>query len=82
MYTRMEQQGHKSNRMLGTTTVEQVADAVSRAVTDDVAEIICNSRPIRPLAAISAIAPGLGARLIESSGTNEIFRGLASDRES
>jgi short-subunit dehydrogenase len=81
MYTRMEDQGHRSNAMLGTTTVESVADAVVRAVRDDRPLQIVNGRPLRPVAALSALAPRLGARLLERTGANAVFRRLAAERE-
>ncbi|MCB0829046.1 MAG: SDR family oxidoreductase [Solirubrobacterales bacterium] len=82
MYGRMEEEGHHSNVILGTTTVQEVADAVSRSVTDDLAVTICNNRPLRPIAAISVLAPGLGARMLETSGANAVFRRIAAERES
>ncbi len=82
MYTRMEEEGHHSNAILGTTTVDEVAEAVSKSVTDDLAVTICNNRPLRPLAVMNVIAPGLGARMLESSGANDVFRRIAAERES
>ncbi|HEV7753355.1 MAG TPA: SDR family oxidoreductase [Baekduia sp.] len=81
MYTRMEEQGHRSNAVLGTTTVEEVADAVVRAVRGDRPLQVVNGRPLRPVMALTAMAPRLGERLLERTGANAVFRRLAAGRE-
>jgi hypothetical protein len=82
MYTRMEQQGHRSNAVLGTTTVQAVADAVVRSVTQDRPLQIVNGRPLRPVLALLTLSPRLGERLMERIGANTVFRRLAAARES
>ncbi|HMJ37731.1 MAG TPA: SDR family oxidoreductase [Baekduia sp.] len=81
MYTRMEEQGHRSNALLGTTTVEAVADAVVAAIRDDRPIQVVNGRPLRPVPALAALMPRLGERLMERTGANTIFRRLAAARE-
>lgn len=81
MYTRMEAEGHKSNPMLGTSTVEDVSAKVIKAITGDKPLLISNNRPMRPIIAMAALSPGLSATLMERSGANGIFRGLAAERE-
>jgi short-subunit dehydrogenase len=81
MYTRMEEEGHRSNAVLGTTTVDAVADAVVGAVRDDRPLQVVNGRPLRPVMALTAMAPRLGERLLERVGANAVFRRLAAARE-
>ena len=81
MYTRMEAEGHKSNPMLGTSTVEDVSSKAIKAITEDKPLLISNDRPLRPIVAMAALFPGLAATLMERSGANRIFRGLAASRE-
>lgn len=81
MYTRMEAEGHKSNPLLGTTTVEEVASKVVEGITEDKGQLISNNRPLRPIMAAAAISPGLSEILLERSGANQVFRGLAARRE-
>jgi short-subunit dehydrogenase len=81
IYSRMEAEGITSNVMLGTTTVEKVANAVVNAVRHDRPRPLVNSRPLAPVAAISALAPRLGARLVERTGGNGVFRRVAAARE-
>ncbi|MGK2956137.1 MAG: hypothetical protein ACSLFI_10770 [Solirubrobacterales bacterium] len=81
MYERMEEARHSSNAMLGTTTVEAVSNAVVKGVTRDRALLIANNRPLRPIVALAAPSPALGAQMLERSGANQIFRNLAAQRE-
>jgi len=81
MYTRMEEEGHKSNPMLGNSTVEDVTSKLVKAITQDKALLISNNRPMRPILAMAALSPGLSETLMERSGANKIFRGLAAERE-
>ncbi|MBK8294500.1 MAG: SDR family NAD(P)-dependent oxidoreductase [Solirubrobacterales bacterium] len=81
MYTRMEAEGHKSNPMLGTSTIEDVSAKVVKAITGDKPLLISNNRPLRPILAMGALSPGLSSILMERSGANQIFRDVAADRE-
>jgi short-subunit dehydrogenase len=80
MYARMAEQGHRSNRVMGETTTEKVAEAVLRAIRDDRAEILESGAPIRPLLALAQLAPGLVERLAPRFGVTELFRGVAAAR--
>jgi short-subunit dehydrogenase len=80
MYARMAEQGHRSNRVMGETTTEKVAEAVLRAIRDDRAEILESGAPIRPLLALAQLAPGLVERLAPRFGITELFRGVAATR--
>jgi short-subunit dehydrogenase len=80
MYSRMAQEGHRSNRLMGETTTEKVADAVVRAIREDRAEILESGAPIRPVLALAQIAPGLVERLAPRFGVTDLFRGVALAR--
>jgi short-subunit dehydrogenase len=80
MYQRMVEEGVSSNRMLGETTTEKVADKVVAAVHGDLPEVIESGSPIRPMLAVSQLAPRLAERLVERFGGTEIFRRAAQAR--
>jgi short-subunit dehydrogenase len=80
MYARMAAEGHRSNRLMGQTTTDKVADAVVRAIHEDRAEIVESGTPIRPLLAIAQLAPGLTERIAARIGATELFRGVALAR--
>jgi short-subunit dehydrogenase len=80
MYARMVEDGHHSNRMMGETTTEKVADAVVRAIREDRAELLESGTPIRPMLALGALAPGLVERVAPRFGITELFRRVAVSR--
>jgi short-subunit dehydrogenase len=80
MYQRMADGGHKSNRLMGETSLQRVADAVIRAIRDDVGEIVESGAPIRPMLAIQQIAPGLVERIAPRVGITDLFSGVAAER--
>jgi short-subunit dehydrogenase len=80
MYARMAQEGYRSNRMMGETTTEKIAEAVVRAIRDDRAEIVESGAPIRPMLALAQLAPGLVERLAPRFGVTELFRSVAVAR--
>lgn len=80
MYQRMVDEGHKSNRLIGETSVEKVADAVVRAIEDDVPEIVESGSPVRPLLALRELSPGVAERLVPMLGVSGIFRRVAASR--
>jgi short-subunit dehydrogenase len=59
---------------LGSLPPERVGAAVVRAVRDDVAEIVLNGRPIRPLIALAAVAPGAALWLSERANARRTAR--------
>lgn len=81
MYTRMQSDGHESNAFIGSTTVDKVAEAVNKGIVKDVPLLVVNSRPLQPILAVNSLAPRVGAKILEASGGNGIFRKLAADRE-
>ncbi len=64
--------------MLAGNSPERVARAVVRAIREDLPELIVNRFPIRPVLAVSALSPVLGAWLTDFLGVNEFFRSAAS----
>ena len=80
MYARMVEEGHRSNRMMGETTTEKVAEAVVRAIRDDRAELLESGSPIRPMLALGTLAPGLVERVAPRFGVTELFRRVAVSR--
>ena len=63
MYGRLEAGLPKPPRYLKPVPPERVGDAVIGAIRDDRAEVVVNERSLKPLIALSSLAPGLMARL-------------------
>jgi short-subunit dehydrogenase len=80
MYQRMTEEGARSNRLLGETTTEKVADRVVEAIRKDQPEAIETGAPIRPMLAIGQISPRLAEWLGERAGGTELFRRIAEAR--
>jgi short-subunit dehydrogenase len=81
MYERMAQEGHRSNRLMGETTIEKVTDAVVRAIRKDQAELIESGAPIRPMLALGQLSPGLVERMAPKFGVTSLFRSVADARD-
>lgn len=81
MYQRMVEEGHRSNRLIGETSVAKVTDAVLRAIVDDLPEVVESGAPVRPLLAVQQLAPGLADRIAPRLGATKIFGGVAATRE-
>jgi short-subunit dehydrogenase len=80
MYARMAADGHRSNRMMGQTSTEKVADAVVRAIREDRLEIIESGAPLRPLLALAQLSPRLVERVAPRFGVTDLFRRVAVSR--
>jgi short-subunit dehydrogenase len=80
MYQRMVEEGMKSNRILGETTTKKVTDGVIEAIRDDKPEVIESGGPIRPLLAVSQLAPRLVERIAPRTGVTELFHRVAMSR--
>jgi len=75
IYTRLKAvAGRPAPRLLGACPPEWVAQAVLRAVRRDLAEVIVNRYPVRPLLLLIALSPALGALVTSKFGTNDFFR--------
>jgi short-subunit dehydrogenase len=81
MYQRMVEEGHSSNRLLGETNTQKVVEAVVKAIHNDSPEVLESGAPVRPLLALSQLAPGLAERVARRVGVTELFRGVALERE-
>jgi short-subunit dehydrogenase len=80
MYQRMLDEGFSSNRLVGSTTIEKVADKVIDAIRRDRPEVIESGGPVRPLLALAQVAPGVVERLAPRIGLTELFRRVATSR--
>jgi short-subunit dehydrogenase len=80
MYERMVKEGHHSNRLMGETSTEKIAQAVVRAIHEDRAETLESGAPVRPMLAFAQIAPGLVERVAPKFGITELFRKVAVAR--
>jgi short-subunit dehydrogenase len=81
MYQRMADQGIRSNRILGHTTTDRVADQVVRAILQDRPEVVESGGPVRPVLALAQVAPRAVERLLSRLGANELFRRVAAERD-
>jgi short-subunit dehydrogenase len=81
MYQRMLEEGFKSNRLVGETTIAKVVDRLIDAVRRDLPEVIETGAPLRPALALSQLAPGFAERLAPRFGVTELFRRIALARE-
>lgn len=80
MYDRTVDEGIRSNRLIGETTADKVADRVVEAIHHNRPEIIERGSPTRPLLAIGEISPLLRERLVEWFGAPELLRRMAASR--
>jgi short-subunit dehydrogenase len=80
MYQRMVEEGFASNRLMGSTTLDRVADGVVKAIRQDRPEVVESGAPIKPLLALNQMAPRLGERMADWSGATELFRRVAASR--
>jgi short-subunit dehydrogenase len=80
MYQRMLEQGVKSKRLLGATTVEKVAAKVVEAIRRDLPEVVESGAPVRPLFALNQVAPRFVERAAPRFGLSEIFRRTVANR--
>ena len=81
MYQRMVEQGLSSNRLMGSTTIDKVADKVLDAIRHDRPEVIENGTPVRPLLALGQLSPRLAEGIARRIGVTELFRRLAASRD-
>jgi len=80
MYQRMADDGFASNRLMGTTTIERIADRVVDAIRRDRPEVVDSGTPLRPILALAELAPRLVERIAPRFGANELFRRVAASR--
>jgi short-subunit dehydrogenase len=80
MYQRMLDEGFKSNRVMGETSTDKIADCVVRAIRQDLPDVIESGAPLRPMLALADLAPRLVERLAPRVGITELFRRMAVSR--
>ncbi len=81
MYAQFQREGASSApAMLGTSTPEQVADAVVRAIRQDLPEVIVNKGPMRLTFALSLLFPRFSEWLSMRIGAHDVFRSTAEAR--
>jgi short-subunit dehydrogenase len=80
MYQRITEEGIRSNRLMGETTTEKVADRVIEAIREDRPEAIETGAPVRGLLALGQISPRLVEWLGVRTGATELFRRIAEER--
>jgi short-subunit dehydrogenase len=69
--------GRAAPSLLGACSPEKVAQAMLRALRRDLAEVILNRYPVRPMLALAALFPCLGCRMVSWLGVNDFFRAVA-----
>jgi short-subunit dehydrogenase len=80
MYQRMVEEGVSSNRILGATTVERIANDVLDAIRRDLPEVVDTGAPIKPVLALSQLAPRTTERLVTRIGLDRMFERTAELR--
>jgi short-subunit dehydrogenase len=80
MYERMVELGIKSNRLLGSTTVDRIARAVLESVRRDLPEVVDTGAPIKPVLALSQLAPRTTERIVTRIGLDRMFERTAAAR--
>jgi short-subunit dehydrogenase len=80
MFQRMLDEGVKTSRLVGQTTVQRVAERVVTAIREDVPEVVESGAPIRPILALAQVAPRLVERVAPRFGVNEVFGSVAASR--
>lgn len=65
--------------LVGTTTLDEVAQAVVHAIRGDMAEVIVNSRPLRPLLPFARLFPSFGAKIVRGL-VGDYMRKIADER--
>jgi len=81
MYGRIEGLLPDAPPELSTSPPEHVGEAVVRAIRDNRAESIVNSRPVRPLAILAAAAPGSMIRILRRKRLLDFARSYGEARK-
>lgn len=81
MYQRMLEEGFRSNRLMGETTVAKITDKVVEAIERNLPEVIESGAPIRPALALSQLAPRAVERIAPRFGVTDLFGRVAAARD-
>jgi len=71
----------KAPKIVGETTPEKVADAVIRAIKNNLAEVVVNSKPIWPMIIMEAIHPELSTWFLKTFGIHDFYHQQAQENE-
>jgi short-subunit dehydrogenase len=75
IYARLKaKSGCSAPALLGTSSPEKVAGAVIRAIENDLAQVIINPYPVRPILLLSEIFPRAAAAAARAMGASEFFK--------
>ena len=77
MYERLRRRGVKPPRAVGTTTPSEVANAAVYAIRHDSPEVLVGPVPMRPMLALSALAPRASERVADALGATTFGRQAA-----
>ena len=80
MYQRMVEDGVRSNRLIGSTTIERIANDALNAIRRDLPEVVDTGAPVRPVLALSQLAPRTTERLVARIGLDKMFERTAELR--
>ena len=81
MYAQFQREGASSApAMLGTSTPQEVADAVVWAIRQDLSEVIVNKGPMRLTFALSLLFPRFSEWMSMRIGAHDVFRSTAEAR--
>jgi short-subunit dehydrogenase len=80
MYGRLEKQVGEPPGIVGTVPPERVGDAVVRAITKDLPEVIVAKGPVRPLIFLNAFFPRAMTRLSRTKGATDFARRMSEAR--
>lgn len=75
----VEETGVEAPQSLGTSTPEEVAEAVVRSIREDAPEAIVNPLPVRPLLVLAEASPRLGEWLSRRLGLFRAFEARATE---
>jgi hypothetical protein len=76
----MVEDGVSANRIIGATTVERISRDVLDAVRRDLPEVVDTGAPVRPVFALSQLAPRTTERLVTRIGLDRMFEKTAELR--
>lgn len=80
MYARLEEIGGSAPKLLKPTTTDKVAAAVIKAIKKDIAELIVNPLPVRPLIVLREVFSGSTPYIHKILGSTEFAREMSVKR--
>jgi short-subunit dehydrogenase len=71
--------GHRAPRLAGSVAADDVAQAVVRAIRQDIPEVLVRRSPTRPLLVLNALSPRLGSWIVKRMGAIDLNRRMADE---